>query len=245
MTRTTDTRNVVLFHPQKRLPTSKQFMIMSHSKTIQPNYNAAVRLVVFPFCQVPDTPETDPAEWKTAIAQYESAAPNTIVDFVLVNKRASTVFFSTLSTTDSLSWRIPNSCAYLSTFLRFNWLLPCRMPLFLTREDSDFFCIFFCGLLCLFLIPILHAPFATLPSALQVNVISIDNILRRHLNSVTRIDISYNYLRNSGVISLAYVFKSLGIQFVLTCILSCVYVHRYACMRIPHFFMLSKLCWCV
>jgi len=85
------------------------------------------------FSQVPDTPEADPEEWKTAIAQYEAAAANTIVDFVLVNKRASTV-----------------------------------------------------------------------------NVISIDTILRRHLQSVTRIDISYNYLRNSGVISLAYVFKSLG-----------------------------------
>ena len=91
-------------------------------------------------------------------------------------------------------------------------------------------------------IPILHAPYATLPSALQVNVISIDNILRRHLNSVTRIDISYNYLRNSGVISLAYVFKSLGIQFVLTCILSCINVHTYACMRIPHVFMLFSVC---
>ena len=119
--------------------------------------------------------------------------------------------------------------------------MPCLSFLFLTREDSDFF---FFGLLFLFLnrIPILHAPFATLPSALQVNVISIDNILRRHLNSVTRIDISYNYLRNSGVISLAYVFKSLGIQFVLTCILSCIYVHTYACMRIPHFFMLFGVC---
>ena len=82
---------------------------------------------------VPDTPEADPEEWKTAIAQYEAAASNTIVDFVLVNKRASTV-----------------------------------------------------------------------------NVISIDTILRRHMNSVTRIDISYNYLRNSGVISLAYVFKALA-----------------------------------
>ena len=82
---------------------------------------------------VPDTPEADPEEWKTALAQYESAANNTIVDFVLVNKRASTV-----------------------------------------------------------------------------NVLSIDTVLRRHLQSVARIDISYNYLRNSGVISLAYVFKSLA-----------------------------------
>ena len=82
---------------------------------------------------LPDTPEIDPEEWKTAISQYEAATSNTIVDFVLVNKRASTV-----------------------------------------------------------------------------NVISIDTILRRHLKSVARIDVSYNYLRNSGVISLAYALKTLS-----------------------------------
>lgn len=64
--------------------------------------------------------------------QYEAAPPNTISDFVLVNKRASTV-----------------------------------------------------------------------------NAIAIDALLRRHKTSVTRIDLSYNYLRNSGVISLAYLFRSL------------------------------------
>uniref|UniRef100_A0A7S4K8I6 Uncharacterized protein n=1 Tax=Guillardia theta TaxID=55529 RepID=A0A7S4K8I6_GUITH len=46
--------------------------------------------------------------------------------------------------------------------------------------------------------------------ASTVNVIAIDNILRRQEESVTRVDLSYNYLRNSGVISLAYVFKLLS-----------------------------------
>ena len=131
------------------------------------------------FSQVPDTPEADPEEWKTAIAQYEAAAANTIVDFVLVNKRASTV-----------------------------------------------------------------------------NVISIDTILRRHLQSVTRIDISYNYLRNSGVISLAYVFKSLGTScaynlHVPTCATCACILHVPTCyicymclhptcayiLRVPTFYM--------
>ena len=116
--------------------------------------------------QVPDTPEADPEEWKTAIARYEAAAANMIVHFVLVNKRASTV-----------------------------------------------------------------------------NVISIDTILRRHLQSVTRIDISYNYLRNSGVISLAYVFKSLGTSCALnlhdsTYIMCYMCLHPFACiLRVPTFYV--------
>ena len=116
--------------------------------------------------QVPDTPEADPEEWKTAIARYEAAAANMIVHFVLVNKRASTV-----------------------------------------------------------------------------NVISIDTILRRHLQSVTRIDISYNYLRNSGVISLAYVFKSLGTSCALnlhdsTYIMCYMCLHPFAyILRVPTFYV--------
>lgn len=60
----------------------------------------------------------------TCLSQYEAAPPNTITDFMLVNKRASTV-----------------------------------------------------------------------------NAIAIDALLRRHKESVLRIDLSYNYLRNSELAS--------------------------------------------
>jgi len=79
--------------------------------------------------------------------------------------------------------------------------------------------------------------------ASTVNVISIDTILRRHLQSVTRIDISYNYLRNSGVISLAYVFKSLGTSCALnlhdsTYIMCYMCLHPFACiLRVPTFYV--------
>lgn len=45
--------------------------------------------------------------------------------------------------------------------------------------------------------------------ASAAHVMALDALVRRHLGSITRIDLSYNYLRNSGVISLALLIKAL------------------------------------